>query len=328
MFKKISLILIGSIISVILFELFLRFSPFEYGLTPVEYDSEIGMWHKKDYSNYAIKECYKTKYEFDKNGLPKSIIPYDKSKKDIVILGDSYIEAIMVKNKNIIHNSLSREYINKYNFLNYGLSGSSPTQQFVITKEKVDLKNTKYITQFVFLEGDLLDVDSKNLGALKRPKVYVEFDSLYNYKIIPPRQANLYDKIGDFMGNFQLYTYIKKSLYYIKDKLKSEKVNNENNKVKIKKVDLTKNWLYLKGAIYQINKLSKENNIKFNVIVVSENNKNIDIIKKFFAKYSINHTILNYEINFKLKGFSCDAHWNDQTHKNIAKYLKSINFYN
>lgn len=325
MLKKVLIFIFAVILSIVFFEIFLRFSPFEYGLSPVEYDSKIGMWHKKNYSNYAIKECYKTKYIFDKDGLPKNKFAYNEHVKDVAILGDSYIEALMVKNENIIHNALSKEFANKYNFLNYGLSGSSPTQQFIILKEKVNLNRLKYITQFIFLEGDLMDVDSKNLGLLNRPKVFVEFSSLDNYKILYPRAKNIYDKIGDFLGNFQLYPYIKKALYFIKDTLISKK--SVTNKDKEDNINLSKNWLYLKGAIYQINNLAKKYNIIYNIIIVSENNKNIQIMKDFLNKNSIEYLIFDENINFELNGFTCDSHWNDQTHINIAKFLRKINFY-
>ena len=229
------------------FELFLRYSPFTYGLSPVQYDSILGMWHKKQTSGYIIKNCYKTKYIFDNQGLPHNIHTYEQDKSDVILLGDSFIEALMVKNENIIHNALSKEYNHQFNFMNYGLSGTSPIQQFVLLKEKANLSNTKFITQFIFLESDLMDVDSNNLDTLTRPKVFVEFESLDKYKIIPPRNPTLYDKFTDIMGNFELYTFIKKLLYYFKNNLLTKSSHTQKEEIKS---DLTKNWLYLKGAIY------------------------------------------------------------------------------
>ena len=328
--KRNFIIFFSAILAVILFEVFLRYSPFSYGRSPVEYDSIIGMWHKKQYSNYIINTCYKTLYSFDKNGLPKNVHNYDKNKQDVVLLGDSFIEALMVKNENIIHNSLSKEYNHKYNFMNYALSGTSPTQQFIILKKKVNLSNTKYITQFIFLESDLMDVDSKNLDYFTRPKVFVEFDSLDKYKIISPRDATIYDKISDVMGNFELYTYIKKSLYYLRNKI--EGLNQISTKKQIsyrqeQKLDLTMNWMYLKGAIYQINTIANEHNITYTPIIISTNPENINIMKDFFQQYNIRYLVLQNEIDFILETFPCDGHWLDKTHINIAKYLKNIGFY-
>ena len=346
MLKKITIITIASFFALILFEIFLKYSPFEYGTSPVIYDKEIGMWHKKNFSGYTIKECYKTKFIFDNKGLPKSIYNYDKNKKDIVILGDSLIEAIMVKNKNIIHNSLAKEFNNKYNFLNYGLSGSSPVQQFIILKNKIDLSNVKYVIHFVNLDGDLRDVDKKNLNKLARPKVYIEFKTLNDYKIIPPRKKNLYDTFGDLLGDYQIYFFIKKSLYYIQNNiLKTQHQIHNKKDISISHIKdtttskhslinmqkLSKNWLYLQGAIHQIKKYIKSINNKtiYKIIVISKNSKNIEIIKKFLNKEKIEFVILNEIANktgISLNGFSCDKHWNDKTHQQIAKLIKDIKF--
>jgi len=50
-------------------------------------------------------------------------------------------------------------------------------------------------------------------------------------------------------------------------------------------------------------------------------------VSNFFDNYSIDYFVLNEKIDFDLKGFECDAHWNDETHKNIAKILKKENIY-
>ena len=331
MLLKVIIILTSSLFSLVFFEFFLENSPFENGTSPVEYDSQIGMWHKKSFEGYTVKECYKTKYKFNKEGLPSSIYKHSPAKENVAILGDSYIEGIMVKNENIIHNSLAKEFNNKYNFMNYGLSGSSPVQQFIILKDKINLKNTKYVIQFINLEGDLLDVDSKNLNSLARPKVYVEFDSMDKYKINPPRAKTLYDNIGDFLGDYQIYTFIKKSIYYFKESIsikKEQKTDKEEGKK-----DLSKNWLYLKGSIYQSNKLIKLMNPAAQYKIVINSNKNNNKLKLggFLLEEGIQYIYLDdvlkkFKIN--LGGFSCDSHWNNSAHKDIAKVIKKIQFIN
>ncbi len=335
--KKIVIVFIASLFALIAFEIFLRYSPFEYGTSPVTYDEEIGMWHKRNFSNRAISGCYKTKYSFDEEGRPKNIYPYDKHKKDVILLGDSFIEAIMVENQNIVHNALAKAFNNKYNFMNYGLSRTGPVQQFVILKDKVDLNNTKYVIQFINLENDLMDADSKNLGALERPMVYVDFETLDQYKIIPPRKKTLYDRVSDMMSGYQIYFFIKKLAYYLKDHLlhkksKTEKKSTQNSSAKTK--DLTKSWLYIKGAIHQIHKYTQEvnPNIKYQLIITSENEKNEKdkaIIKKFLDSEHIKYLFLNdvaQQMGIKLETFKCDKHWTDSAHQNIAKIIKESGF--
>ncbi len=328
--KNFTIILLSSLLALIFFEFFLKYSPFEYGISAAQYDKTIGMWHKRNFENYIVEPCYKTKYNYDAEGLPQSIVPYNKNNKDVIILGDSFIEARMVKNENIVHNALAKEFKFKYNFKNYGLFGSGPTQQFVILKEKIDLNNTKYVIHFIELEGDLLDVDSNNQGSLARPKVYVEFTDLEHYKIIPPRAKTIYDTVSDKLSYYQIYPFIKKAIYSLKNSISNKKEKTtklDDNSTQ--DIDLSKNWLYLKGAIYQIDKYIKSvnNDIEYKVIIRSENPKDRAIIKEFLDKHHIEFIFLNEvakDMNIKLEGFSCDNHWNDQAHQDVAKIIKEI----
>jgi len=333
--KKFIIIFISSFLALIFFEFFLKHSPFEYGVSAAEYDKTIGMWHKRNFENYIVDTCYKTKYNYNDQGLPSNIVPYDPHKKDVIILGDSFIEARMVKNENIIHNSLAKEFNYKYNFMNYGLFGTGPTQQLVILQKKVDLNNTKYVIQFIELEGDLLDSDSKNSNSLARPKVYVEFETLDKYKIIPPREKTFYDTVSDKLSYYQIYPFIKQSIYSLKTFL-SNKSEKKSNKKTEEEVDLSKNWLYLTGAIYQTNKLlhSLDREIEYKIIVRSKGNKaqnpkNKKRIETFLNKYHIKFIFLNdvaKSMNIELKSFACDSHWNDKAHQDVAKIIKKTEF--
>ncbi len=334
MVKNALIIFLALFLSVILFELFLRYSPFSYGLSPVVYDKDIGMWHKKHFSSNAIRECYNTKYFFDKDGLVKLNYHYDKKKKDILIFGDSFTEAIMVENKNIIHNALWKEYDGKYNFLNYGLSGTSPTQQFVILAKKAKLDNVKTVLQIINIDSDIYDVDPANLKALARPKVTMKFLSLKEYVIIAPRTQSLKDKIMDIVGNYQLYIPIKKSIYHLKEMMDGLQSKDENEKVQIrdkKSIDLSANWLQIEGAIYQTKKLLDSNNVDYKVIINSEKQENIDKLSRILDKHSVPFLNLNTLVKenvITLPHFSCDRHWSDEAHQNIAKYIYKNKFIN
>lgn len=331
---QISIVLLSSVFALISFEFFLNFSPFVSNTSPVRYDGKVGMWHKENYVGYIQDECYKTKYIFDHQGLQKNVYNHDKTKKDVILLGASMIEALMVQNENIIHNSLAREFNRKYNFMNYALAGSGPTQQYVILKDKVNLENVKYVIHFIEIEGDLLDVVSANLSPLARPKVFVEFSSLNDYRIVRPRDKTIVDTIGDALGNYQLYNYLKKVIYHIKDSHviknnKPIKKTDNNNHTD----DLSTNWLYMKGAIHQINNLLKltDKNIEYRIIFTSNNNKNVTDMEKFLKFENIKYMHLNniFKNNgMDLKGFKCDTHWNDETHKNIARLINISSFIN
>jgi hypothetical protein len=326
--KKISFVIFVIFITVVSFEFFLRYSPFSSGISPVEYDKDIGMWHKKDFESYLVKECYKNLYNFDTFGRVSNSYKYDKNKKDIVILGDSQIEALMVKNDKIIHNSLHKEFDGKYNVLNYGLSGTGPAQQYQILKNKVDLSNTNTILHFVFLENDLNDGDPKNLTGANRPKVYMKFTDIENYEVIKPKRYDTKEKIRDFLGQFELYAYIQKTYKFYSEVFKSKEHNT--SKIFLSDNDAYK-WNQLMGAIYQMQKIATRKNITYNIIIFSEdeflNNdvKNVKKLKFFLNRFTIKELDITPFLQIKAQtseiGFECDAHWNSTTHEDLAKYI-------
>lgn len=321
--KTTILLLLTLLLALLSFELFLRYSPFEYGTSPAIYDKDIGFWHKKNFSGYSISECYKTKYYFDEQALSKSIKKYDKNKDDIVFFGDSFVEGIMIENPYIMHNALAKDLNYKYNVLNYGLSGTSVIQSFMIFKKKVNLAKTKYAIEFTELDGDLLEVVSQSHNSMSRPQVHLDFNSLTEYNVTPPRPINIKDKIGDFLGNYQIYFFIKKLVYSLQRKITTPK---ENKKIDI---DLSKNWLYLQASIYQTYLLAKKNNIKFLLIINAKDKKKKEKLKIFLKRKNIPFISIQEEAEkrgIKLKTFSCDAHWVKETHVDIAKIIFDYGF--
>ena len=86
----------------------------------------------------------------------------------------------------------------------------------------------------------------------------------------------------------------------------------------------------MKGSVYQINKISKKNNFQYDVVFLSESEDKGNInftqkFKEFLDTQNINNinilTFLN-ELKTKQKlNFECDSHWNDNVHRNVARYL-------
>lgn len=335
--RKFSLVIIVLTLTVVIFEIFLRYSPFSYGITPMTYDKDIGMWHKKNFSADIIKECYKTRYSFGEEGRISNSYEYNKNKKDIILLGDSQVEALMVTNYKVMHNSLYKELNGKYNILNYGLSGTGPSQQLEILKNKVNLKNIDTLVHFVFLENDLNDGDPKNFNKTNRPKVYTKFRNLTDYEIIKPRDYDTKEKIRDFLGHFELYVYLKKTFYFYNDFISTIFTNKKHlikdaqydeNKYKINNEEYK--WKQLKGSIYQINKIVKENNFNYKIIIFSifeidGYTKYREEFESFLNQQNIKYGNITPILNSLRKkqqiDFDCDVHWNGKTHQNIAKYL-------
>ena len=327
---KLLKIIITVCLSLVSFELFLTFSPFKGGVSPVQYDPDIGMWHKSSFQYVNSNDCYNTKYEFDGNGLIKNHYNFNPDKQDVIILGDSYIEALMIKNKNIVHNSLYREYEGRLNFLNFGLGGTAPTQHLEILKKFANLRRAKYLIEFVSLgeEGgrDLQEVDPREFGWSNRPLVHLKFSDLDHYEIFKPPAMNIKEKIREFLAQFELYGYLRKTLKYYKSKLSAN--DSDISKIPYGSRDWATSWDQIKGSVFQINKLSKANHIGHRVVVFSPDRNHNKVISAFLELQEIPFVDLVGELE-KLKidlhsiTFSCDGHWNDETHRLFAHIIRS-----
>jgi cytochrome b involved in lipid metabolism len=321
MIKKISISLCILLLSFISFGYYLKYSPFAYPDTQVEYNEKIGMWHKRNFSGVIAEECYRNSYEFDEEGMLKQDYGYDSKKKDVIVLGDSYLESLMLKSENRIHNVLARIFDQKYNFLNYALAGSSPIEQFVILKERANLHTAKYVLHVVALKSALKGVNSVNLTPLNRPKVYLDFTTVDEYTLIPPEKKNLVSQIGDTLSGFGAYYFMVKSLYFFRDLIKEHKKKSD----KSNKHNQPKNWLQLKGAIYQTHKYIKSHGAEYKVIISSKYKENGKTFAQFLDSLDIDYILLDKyvaEKKLQLEGFSCDDHWNGETLLNISKLVK------
>lgn len=319
------------LITFILFEIFLRYSPFSNGLSPVEYDSDIGMWHKKNFTNYMISTCYKTEYDFDEKGRVKNLYDADISKKDIILLGDSQIEALMVKKENRLQNRLFLDLNGEYNIFNYGLSGTTTSQQYQILLNKADLNNTKYIFQFLFLENDLQDSNKVNTSIIERPKVSMKFNSFEDYFLVKPTSYNYIEFIRDLSSNTELYFYLKKIIYFFKDTIKNIHSKEDKNNLSISGDSIFSeyNWLQLNGPILLTKKLLKEHSIKYHIFFISNNinQKELRLLTEFLRTNEIQYTDLSDFIkksSFTQEQlfFSCDSHFNDKANIILSRYIK------
>ena len=322
MFKKFFIVISAMALAVVMFEFFLRYSPFTLGAVPIRYDKDLGLWHKSNFSSRWLQGCYDTEYFFDEKGFVKNSYEYQKNRKDIILLGDSYIEALMVENENIIHNSLYKLYNGKYNFLNHSMAATSPVQQLVILQKKSDLKNVKKVIHFINMDKDIYEGDS--IGYDKNsmnPTIFLEFSDLENYRVIYPRDSTKKDEIKMSLSNFEIYSLLTKIKVYIKNKGEECSCSKENREIE----DLSHNWLQIKGAIYQTKKLLKKRDIEYTVIVYGKNIVLKDELISFLTKQKIDfydlYSLMN-RYNLPIEVYSCDKHWNDATHKNIAKAIR------
>ncbi|MDG1928197.1 MAG: hypothetical protein P8I45_00615, partial [Nitrospinaceae bacterium] len=193
-----------------------------------------------------------------------------------------------------------------------------------------NIRRAKYLIEFVSLdEGwgrDLEEVDPREFGWSNRPLVHLKFSDLDHYEIFKPPTMNIKEKIREFLAQFELYGYLRKTLKYYKSKLS---VNDSDiSKIPYGSRDWTTSLDQIKGSVFQINKLAKANHIGHRVIVFSPDRNHNKVISAFLELQEIPFVDLVDELE-KLKidlnsiTFSCDGHWNDETHRLFARIIRS-----
>lgn len=320
------------IISIIAFELVLRFSLHSGGQASAIYDSQIGYWHKSNFTSQHTRNCYNTEYSFGEYGEIKPHTPYSPDKQKITILGNSYIEAAMVDNKNVLHNALSKSLNSEYDVLNFGLYGSNLFHQALIYLHKVPQYNEKHVFHFVnFIQA--LDYDAKKASPLSRQLVEGTFK---NGKIIPQiqRDYNAIEKVRDSLGYTEFYEHTLTSIAHIKSFLEEkkpkfhEKQDAELDTIIMKKDRSPQKWNQLKSGIKFLHHEAQTRGSQYVAVVYSGNAfRKTNLVSKFTSwlkQEQIPYIDLDDEIktfNFIQYGYTCDFHWNDDVHQAIGKVL-------
>jgi len=319
--------------SLVVFELTLRFSLLSGGQASAVYDDKIGYWHKSNFTSQHTRDCYNVEYKFGEYGEISPQQPYNETLPNITLLGNSYLEAAMVENENIIHNALYRELNGQYNVLNFGLYGSNVFNQALIYQHKVPNYKEAYVMQFVnFIKA--LDYKLKESSPLSRQLVEGSFEQ---GKAVPKiiRDFNTIEFIRDTLGYTEFYEHALTSIATIKSlsaPKKSQENHPKNNSVEplviLKRNRSQKQWQQLKFGIRFMQKQAQSRGSEYIAIVYSGNAfKRTNLVGDFInwleqeeIKYiNLDEEITHYPIdNF---GFSCDFHWNDEVHQTIGTIL-------
>ena len=330
MLKNTSIVLSALLCSLVLFELFLGNTPFAHGTSPVVYDADIGMWHKRNFSGRRTSACFDNRYYLNDQGLVDSSVKYDSGLKDIIVLGDSYVEALMVRKEGRLANRLSKAYESKLNVLNYGLAGTSPIQQYVILDQKVNLENTKLVVQIVNVESDLRDAVMNARSGVSRPLVFLEFDEAGGFDLMPPKPFEFSDWVRDKLGLLESFVFLKKAIYHTRKNLSSvlgTEDKKRGNRPEVETIDLEKNWVQLNGVIAATNKLLRAVGVKYVVIFNSRVAENSDRVAQFLEDQDILYFDLrsyldDQGISYESLLYECDRHWSAAGHGVVFKGLQ------
>lgn len=329
--------LVSSITAIVSYHFFLSNSPFEGGKSSVEFDKEIGFWHKPNFSTVTHRECYKTPFFYDEKGLIKNTYQLDNDKNDIVIFGDSYIEAIMVNNENILHNGLYESLKQEFNVLNYALSSTAPTQHLKIYETKVDKEKALMVLHFINMPSDLFDVLPNDRSTSQRPLAQLNFNTLSDYEYLPVKEYDTIEKLRDFLGSTEYYFYAIKSWHKFSSWLYSSNTPETNITATIKSDEpeyssnleeaLTKkSWIHLIGSINELQQRTAEDKVIYLPAVFSEAQPHPSsfILKSYFDQKGIDYIDIDNLLSAipqENRSFTCDNHWNNETHQFLGQAL-------
>ena len=361
-FQNLILVFIVSIISLILVEIILRlFLP--QNLNYTMFDENLMYKHIPNLEFRYSRQEFDNIVKFNSKGLRDYEHDYNKGKNAfrILILGDSFPEALQVNLNEtfakVLEQKLNRGY-KRYEVIDAGIGGYGTENELLF----FETEGIKYNPDFVILAFALNDVDDNLLS----PLISVE-----NNKLI----KNIPVKIS-LLKNFMLYCSRHSHLCALTQKVLLQSLKDNEflriafDKLKIssrgnsKKVNSKSGLdIYLKDnseifekgmnetflTLLELNRILKENNVKFAIFLMPSKEQvddelykaflqknglsknDVDIIKlqklvTAFAK-SNNISIINPLDYLKERNvnnsfyFTIDGHFNKNGHKAIAEFL-------
>lgn len=316
--KKISISVLGLICSLFVFELFIKFSPHNKGLMPSGYDKDIGLWHTADLNTTNHGKCYDVNVKFDEEGRVANSSILSSDEPNVILLGDSFVEGMMVNNADILHNRLAEHLKHKFNVLNYGLSGTSPLNQPAIYERKVTVSNQSWVVLIVNVSNDIDDVN------LIHPVIKGVFKTPNSYQYEDVRELTFKLQTLEFFKRF--YSY--KVVFQIKEGLKQKiKEYSENQTISPDKSE--RDYTVLFDPIVALNNQTIAQGATLLVVLNFGKYENEVNILDFFIEQNIkyivsNDHIIDQQLAAKELTLECDPHWNVKGHDFIARLISKF----
>ena len=317
LFKKLSLILLSFVFSLILVELFLRilgFTPWTYVSSQNQkmfaFDQNIGWKSKQGVYDVIASEEYKIKTILTILGDKSRYSGKSSSDKEIIIIGGSFTQGWGVNDNETYAYKLQKKLKN-FSIKNYGQSGYSGVQSYLLLKELLEKQKNPKLIIYGFIDhheyrnvarGEWLELLLKysKKGHAHSPKV--------PFATVNKKKELTFHKP---LGYLQLP---------LRDKLSSiplieKTVMKHTTKRRKKQQKEVARQIFLK-----MNDISQEFNSKFLMVNLKSNIKEYE---DFFKKNNINFVDCNLPLtnNYLIKG---DYHPNGRAH---SAYTKCINDY-
>jgi len=321
---------IGMLLAVLVFALYLTLPPFRTGASQVFYNPVLGVWHRPNYSGVKIRSCYNNAYSFDEQGLRPG--EQESGTNQIVVLGDSQMEATMLPDYNIFHNFLAHDLGHRWTVKNYGMAATAPVHQYVMLSSFIDLAQVTHVVQFVSLDNDLTESDPGEPSGQRAKARLVFTDSMDRFELRYPPDYSVKERLADLMSRLELYAYTRGVFATVREhgkkwnRLFSEAGEGDGGR----RTELR--WLNLVGAVYQIRHLLKKQGKQYLVIYWPVNGENGERFERELTRLGVAHIDLRQALkrsgaDMERLSFACDRHFNTATHAAIARIVVSSGFF-
>lgn len=169
-------------------------------------DKDLGWSQIPNTNSQFLHPEFKVKVRVNSEGLRDDEFTIKrKSKKRILILGDSFAWGFGVEEKDRFSELLENK-LDNYAIINAGVSGYSTIQQLLYLKEK-GIKYNPDIVLLLFFQNDYYENSASNVYWHNKPYAVIENDSLIINNMPVPEQ-NLYQKFRAYMkANFYSVTF-------------------------------------------------------------------------------------------------------------------------
>lgn len=332
------LVVVSLFLFFILFEILLSFFPVrESSNTIIQTKENILHLEKNREFQYSKGEFFQIKSKKKVNNFGyTSDVDYKIGEGQILVIGDSYVEAFHVDNTKTFHHLLGRDLnINVYQMSH---SSSQLAQYYEFAKFGIEKFNPKLLI-FNIVSGDSLTETPGKYGFnLETKKTYLQEDEMpkKTFFIKTIFKSNV---VRYFYYNFELegklrYLFVERNKDFkaniacdIKDNeiIKSQKSINLFleliNKFKKDNIDILIVFDYMREEIYDnyVNNCKNESfaslERKYFIEQVKKNKIMFIDLKESFMK--------DYEINNKKFNFNIDHHWNEKGHEVVFKAIKN-----
>ena len=317
LFKKLSLILISLIFSLIIVELLLRilgFHPWKYVSSQnqkiFDYDQKIGWKSKQGVYDVIASDEFKIKTILTILDDKSRYTGNNLSDEKILIVGGSFTQGWGVNDNETFAYKLQNEFTN-FKIKNYGQSGYSGVQSYLLLKELLDSEDKIKLVIYGFIDHH----EYRNVARGEWLELLLKYSKSghSNSPKIPYATVNKNKDLifHDPLGYLQLPFREELALIPLLERT-IMKYSTKRRKKLQKEV--------ARQIFLNMNDLSKQNNSKFIVLNLQSNIKEYE---DFFKKNDINFVDCNLLLseNYLTKGH---YHPNDKAH---SVYSECINSY-